>query len=119
MRILLVPARPPLADVLQEESGAGVVFGVQREQRFETLLGVLRIAAAVADADAVLQKLQPNVLLETRRIQKHDVTGLEAVYHVVEHFSMHTGQIILLTKMMLATDLEFYDLSAGSPQRRW
>jgi len=78
-----------------------------------------KLAAAVADADAVLQKLQPNVLLETRRIQKHDVTGLEAVYHVVEHFSMHTGQIILLTKMMLATDLEFYDLSAGSPQRRW
>jgi len=29
---------------------------------------------------------------------------------VTEHFSMHTGQIILITKELTAEDLRFYDL---------
>ena len=41
-------------------------------------------------------------------IQGYDVTVLEAVYHVVEHFSMHTGQIIFATKMLTGEDLGFY-----------
>jgi uncharacterized damage-inducible protein DinB len=36
------------------------------------------------------------------------VTVLEAIYHVVEHFSMHTGQIIFATKLLTGEDLEFY-----------
>ena len=35
------------------------------------------------------------------------VTVLWAVYHAVEHFSMHTGQIIMLTKMLAGIDLVF------------
>jgi len=41
-------------------------------------------------------------------IQHYEVSVLEAIYHVVEHFSMHTGQIMLLTKMHTGTDLGFY-----------
>jgi hypothetical protein len=41
-------------------------------------------------------------------VQNYDVTVLEAVYHVIEHFSMHTGQIIFATKLMTAEDLNFY-----------
>ena len=41
-------------------------------------------------------------------IQKYDVSVLEAIYHVVEHFSMHTGQIIFATKMLTGADLGFY-----------
>jgi uncharacterized damage-inducible protein DinB len=44
---------------------------------------------------------------------------LDAVYHVVEHFSMHTGQIILLTKMLKAQDLRFYDFSGSVPVESW
>jgi hypothetical protein len=33
---------------------------------------------------------------------------LEAIYHVVEHFSMHTGQIIFATKLLTTDDLGFY-----------
>ena len=33
--------------------------------------------------------------------------------------SMHTGQIIMLTKMLTATDLRFYDFEAGAPVERW
>lgn len=33
--------------------------------------------------------------------------------------SMHTGQIIMLTKILTATDLRFYDFEAGVPAHRW
>jgi len=33
--------------------------------------------------------------------------------------SMHAGQIILLTKLLTAFDLRFYDLESGVPVERW
>jgi uncharacterized damage-inducible protein DinB len=69
-----------------------------------------RIKETLTEVDAVLATLDSARLLERRQIQDYDVTVLEAVFHVVEHFSMHTGQIILLTKMLKGRDLEFYDL---------
>jgi Protein of unknown function (DUF1572) len=41
-------------------------------------------------------------------IQGYDVSVLEAIYRVVEHFSMHTGQIIFITKLLTTADLGFY-----------
>ncbi len=41
----------------------------------------------------------------TREIQGYHRTVLEAVYHVVGHFSMHTGQIIMVAKMRTGRDL--------------
>jgi hypothetical protein len=32
---------------------------------------------------------------------------------------MHTGQIIMLTKMMTSADLRFYEFDAGAPVERW
>jgi len=32
---------------------------------------------------------------------------------------MHTGQIIMLTKMLTGSDMRFYDVSAGTPRRDW
>ena len=32
-------------------------------------------------------------------MQGYDKSVLEAIYHVVEHFSLHTGQIIYATKL--------------------
>jgi uncharacterized damage-inducible protein DinB len=81
------------------------------------LLSALR--AAVTEADDALARLDPASLLETRRVQGLDVTLLSAVFHAVEHFSMHTGQIILLTKMLADEDLAFYDFSAGVPRANW
>ncbi len=64
--------------------------------------------AAVDDALPVIAGLTPERLAHRVRIQKYDLTVMEAVYHVVEHFSMHTGQIIFATKMLSGGDLEFY-----------
>ena len=36
------------------------------------------------------------------------MTLLGAIFHVVEHFSGHTAQIIFVTKMVTGEDLGFY-----------
>jgi len=78
------------------------------------LLLILR--TTLGEADAALSRLDPEKLLEAKKIQGLDVSALAAILHVVEHFSMHTGQILFLTKMLTGTDLGFYrhlDASAG------
>ena len=60
---------------------------------------ISRLRQTLAEADAVLARLDVDVLLERRQARGEEVTVLLAVYHAVEHFSMHTGQIIMLAKM--------------------
>jgi uncharacterized damage-inducible protein DinB len=67
-----------------------------------------RLESTVRDAIAVLGKVTPERLAQRVTIQKYDVTVLEAIFHVVEHFSQHTGQIIFATKMLTGEDLGFY-----------
>ena len=68
-----------------------------------------RLHTTVEEAAALIRAIPPERLCEMRRIQTHyDVTVLEAIYHVVEHFSGHTGQIIFATKLMRGEDLAFY-----------
>jgi hypothetical protein len=50
----------------------------------------------------------PERMTERVMIQKYDVTVMEAIFHVVEHFAQHTGQIIFVTKMLTGEDLGFY-----------
>ena len=69
--------------------------------------------------DQVLARLDPHMLLERHTIQSNDVDPLEAVFHVTEHFSMHTGQIIMLTKILTGSDLSFYDFPDGVPMHQW
>ena len=75
-----------------------------------------RLEQTISDVDRVLAALSPADLHTRRTIQANDVTVLEAVYHVVEHFSMHTGQIILLAKADQADRVHFYDMVDGHPQ---
>lgn len=74
----------------------------------DELLALLR--QTLREADAVLAGFEVSRLPDKHEIQGLTVTALEAILHVVEHFSMHTGQIILLTKQLKASDLHFYDL---------
>jgi hypothetical protein len=67
-----------------------------------------QLRAVAVQADAVLANIGPDDLLSRRNIQGYDVTVLEAIYHVVEHFGMHTGQIILLSKARAGQDLELW-----------
>jgi uncharacterized damage-inducible protein DinB len=99
------------------DAGKGGGDGAARPGAAELLA---RLRATLAEVDAVLARLDPAALLERRRVQGLEgVVVLNAVFHVVEHFSMHTGQIILLTKMLTGGDLAFYDFSAGAPRANW
>lgn len=81
------------------------------------LLELLR--STLSDVETVLRQIDPATLLEKRKIQGNEVEVLEAIFHVTEHFSMHTGQIIMLTKMLAQKDLRFYDFSTGTPVHTW
>src|SRR5882672_5087811 len=74
-----------------------------------------RLRQTLLEADETLARFDLHKLLERHVIQGMEVTALEAIFHVVEHFSMHTGQIILITKMLQQRDLDFYDFSTGAP----
>ena len=71
---------------------------------------VSRLRKTVEEACRVLGRLSPEDLARVHTIQKYRVTGMEATFHVAEHFSHHAGQIILLTKMLTGTDLKFTQL---------
>jgi uncharacterized damage-inducible protein DinB len=67
-----------------------------------------RLTTTVQKADNVLAAIHHSELLSRRQIQGYDVTVLEAIYHVVEHFGMHTGQIIVLSKARAGEDLSLW-----------
>ena len=90
----------------------------QREQiSRQTLLKLLR--DTLSEVDSVLAGLNHSELLENQKIQSSEVTGLEAIFHVTEHFSMHTGQIVYITKLLTSSDLQFYLFDTGRPTKHW
>jgi hypothetical protein len=72
----------------------------------EALLRTL--GETLQEASAVLSRLTEADLSNTFQIQGYTVSGLQAVYQVVEHFSMHYGQILYVTKMLRGEDLGYY-----------
>ena len=81
------------------------------------LLSTLR--ETLDDVDTVLGRFDLERCLEQYEIQGTKVTALAAIFHVTEHFSMHTGQIILLTKLLTSADLHFYEFEGVAPIQRW
>jgi uncharacterized damage-inducible protein DinB len=67
-----------------------------------------RLKSTVEEAVAVIGQATAARLAEVVTIQKYEITVLEAIAHVVEHFGQHTGQIIFATKMLTGQDLGFY-----------
>jgi uncharacterized damage-inducible protein DinB len=57
-----------------------------------------RLRTVLGEADAVLERVTDTDLLEVREIHGDDITVMQAIYHVVEHFSTHTGQILWIAK---------------------
>jgi len=68
---------------------------------------------AVAEAESVLLNFPTDQLLVQYPVQVYQVSALRAVYHVVEHFSYHLGQILYIYKLQTATDPGFYRHLAG------
>ena len=77
------------------------------------------LRATLDEADAVIGALSSDDLQARRIIQGRDVSVFDAVYHVVEHFALHTGQIILLSKQLAPARISFYEDAGGLATPRW
>jgi uncharacterized damage-inducible protein DinB len=75
--------------------------------------------AVLDEADAVLARLTAGDLASSRLIQGRDVNVLEAVYHVVEHFSGHVGQVVLIAKAQSPGAIRFYEDAGGLAHPIW
>jgi hypothetical protein len=80
-----------------------------------TLAAQLR--ATVGAAVDLIRTLPHRRLTEQLSIQGDDTTVLSAIFHVVEHFSGHTYQIILLTKRFTGQGLGFYSYLDATGRR--
>lgn len=67
-----------------------------------------QLGATMEEAANVLSRLTEQDLLSPMEIQGYKVSGLDAIYQVVEHFGLHWGQIAYITKMLRDQDLGFY-----------
>lgn len=66
-----------------------------------------RLGATIEEASVVFAQLTEADLLAHYEIQGCKVRGLDAVYHVVEHFGLHYGQILYIAKSLTGRDLGF------------
>jgi uncharacterized damage-inducible protein DinB len=86
----------------------------RRDEEFEARGGangadlMAHMDRTVQEALSILRTLPAERLAETTSVQGYTLTRMEAILHVLEHFSMHTGQIILITKMLTGEDLGYY-----------
>ena len=74
---------------------------------------------ALDEADAVLGRLDPGRLGDRLEIQARQVTVLDAIYQVVQHFALHLGQIILVTKTEVPGAIKFYEDAGGKARPIW
>lgn len=82
-------------------------FAERRHLKSATLRSALD--QTLKEFDRILSGLTAADLLKTYTIQRYrGISALAAIYHVVEHFSMHCGQILYVTKLLSGTDLGFY-----------
>jgi uncharacterized damage-inducible protein DinB len=99
---------------------AGLPDHRQRDTEFDARGGMAPLELAsfikirVDDVVAIIRSTPAIRLTERITPQGYDVSVIEAIAHVVEHFSMHTGQIILLTKLLIGKDLAYYQHLRGS-----
>lgn len=78
-----------------------------------------RLEDTLREAAGVIDNLTDADLTAERVIQGRATTVLGALYHVVEHFAMHTGQIVLLTKIHAPGAIHFYEDAGELAKPLW
>jgi uncharacterized damage-inducible protein DinB len=85
-----------------------------RDSEFETEIHLSnedlaqKMRQTAEEAAQVINQLSEEELLKERAVQGFHFTGVGSIIHVVEHYSYHTGQIALQTKLLQNLDLGFY-----------
>ncbi len=86
----------------------------ERDREFEarggyTKADLLDLARASLDeVEATLTPLEEADLVKVYPIQAFEETGIAVLFHVVEHFSYHVGQITWYVKTLREKDLGYY-----------
>jgi uncharacterized damage-inducible protein DinB len=93
-------------NALEDTRNRPAEFSAQEGATAAVLL--TELGRTLDEASIVLRRLTEADLLRRYKIQEYDVSGLEAVYKVVEHFGMHYGQILYVTKMFRNEDLGYF-----------
>ena len=94
----------------------GRPFERHRAEEFRARGGVAKaellagLDEAVQATRAVIAGLDTAALERRHQVQRSDTDGLGVVFHVVEHMSYHTGQIVATTKQLTGPEagIEFY-----------
>lgn len=66
-----------------------------------------QLRAVVEDARKILGRLTAQQLLQVRRIQGFEVTGLAAIFDSIPHFRGHTQEIVYMTRLTLGKAYRF------------
>lgn len=98
----------------------------QRQKEFDTMGPIPKaelisqLTNTVQRACEIIQQVNADTLVRVHAVQDSQETGMGIILQVVEHFSYHTGQISLHTKLNKNIDLEFFkdydlDQTTGDP----
>jgi len=86
----------------------------ERDKEFSTKGGLSKgellqkLQHTISSAVSVIRNCDEDSLVKVRSVQGFNLSGIGIIIHVTEHYSYHTGQIALLTKMLRNKDLGFY-----------
>ncbi len=86
-------------------------FAARDGDSHDALLALLE--RTCQEAIDVIGRLDEDSLAAVHTIQGRETSVFSALYHVVEHFSGHTGQIIYLAKQLAPGSVQFYDDAGG------
>jgi len=86
----------------------------QRDEEFSTTGGFTKselwnkLQMTIAEAKTVMEAASDEQMLRKRMVQGFELSGIGILLHITEHYSYHTGQIALTTKLLKNGDLGFY-----------
>src|SRR5579862_6848841 len=86
----------------------------ERDLEFSTRGGftnaelILKLSETLEEAKSIIASSTEENLQRQQIVQKTSYSGIGIIVHITEHYSYHTGQIILLTKLFKNIDMGFY-----------
>ena len=66
-----------------------------------------RIEKTVTEADEVLGRIEPEQLLEPKKVQGFDETVMTAMWHAAAHFEGHAHEIVYITRFLIREKYRF------------
>lgn len=89
-------------DIRERDKEFSATGGFTKNELMEMLL------FTTTEAKRIIMRTSDDELMRIRAVQGFELTGIGIIIHVTEHYSYHTGQIALHTKLLKEKDLGFY-----------